>query len=293
MIKNKFSPHVFSLSALFVLGGAVISMPFYTLGLVSLLIFGVLSLLLVWFSTVLLNLGQKNKTAFYIAAVIVTAAAIFGAASAFLDFFAFLKAVALPKTNTVFLLVALGVLVVLFCINKWYAIYKYSLFTAVICGAIIIICFLGGIKNFDFKGLALPLTVSFKLKDLLKCVLPVIVLPFFTDCKKRHSKPIFLGVAVAFLSVAICLLQSVFTFHAQNDLSFPYLRAVSVISSGSLFTRLDGLVYFLFFASALVRVTVCIKTINVVLSSIKSKIILYVKHLLFHNTPKEKHNKMR
>lgn len=264
MIRTNFSPHIFSLAALFTLGGFIINLPFYTSGLAALPGFCALSLLVLWFSTVLLNLKQKRKSVFYVSAVLTVLAALTGAFSSFFELFKFLKTVALPKTNSVIIFAALCISVLFFCMAKKSAIYKYCLFAAIICFIFIVICFWGGIKNFDFKGLALPQSFAFKLKNLLSLVLPLFVLPTFTAAQYKQAKPLFWGVATGFLAVALCFLQSIFTLHYQKDLSFPYLRAVSVISSGALFTRLDGLVYFLFFVTSLIRTTVCIKAINYV-----------------------------
>lgn len=260
MIKTNFSPHIFSLAALFTLGGFIINMPFYTLGLASLPVFCALSLLVLWFSTILLNWGQKAESVFYVSATLTVFAALLGVVSCFFELFQFLKTLALPKTNSVVLFVSLCISILFFCMAKKSAVYKYCLFAALICFMFIAICFLGGIKNFDFKELTFSQVFTFKSKNILSLVLPIFVLPTFTTL--QNKKPLFFGVITGFLAVALCFLQSIFTLHYQKDLTFPYLRAVSVISSGSLFTRLDGLVYFLFFVTSLVRITVCIKAIK-------------------------------
>lgn len=257
---KKYSLHRFSLCFLFVLATLAANSPIYHIGFFSLILCGAISLVLIFLLCILLNLGQKNKTVFYITTCCVALAAALGAVTGFLDFFTFLKTVLLPQSSAILLFVALVLLVLFFLKTPIDALFKYSLFTALICALIIALCFISGIKTFDFNALNNALTPDFKF-DTALYFLPIIVLPFFIKCETDNTKPMFLGTGAGVAGVLLCSLQSILILGADNDIPFPYLKAVGVISSGSLFTRLDGLVYFLFFVTTIIRITVCIKAI--------------------------------
>ena len=259
---KKYSPHIFSLCALFVLGNAVITMTIYNLNLVSIAV----SLVLLLFSGLILTVFRQHKIVFLIFSFLLCTVAIYGALSSFTDYILFLKSAQMPRTN-IYLLsaVMLGTLI-FFCACNILTIYKYSLFTAVICGLIIAICFLGGIKSFDFTTIKLQNT---NFVSSLTNFLPIVVLPLFTQFKNQNFKSVLLGTIAGFLALILCLFQAVLTLGETRGISYPYLKSVSVISSGSLFTRLDGLVYFLFFVTALVKTVVCVKTVALTIKSLR------------------------
>ncbi len=263
MKTKQYSPHIFSLCALFVLGNAVISMPVSS-SVGWFLIFSIaLSFVLMFFIKMLIILSAQSKIIFYITAIVVGISAIYGATTAFLDYIKFLKAVQMPQASMVLLSAVLLGVVIAFLSSRITAVYKYSLFVAVIGAVVIAICFLGAIKSFDFSLLkTIFKKPDFAVKDFLRWFSPVVVLPFLTKCQGRSVKPIFSGVMLGFTALLLCLSQATLTLGNVADVAYPYLKAVGVISSGSLFTRLDGLVYFLFFVTSLIKMAICIKVVK-------------------------------
>ena len=259
---KKYSPHIFSLCALFVLGNAVITTTVYNLSLVSIAV----SLVLLFLSGLLLKIYKKHKIVFFTFSFLLCAVAIYGAAISFTDYILFLKSAQMPRTNIYLLSALILGVTAFFCTCSISAIYKYSLFTAVICGLIIIICFLGGIKSFDFTAIK---PQSTNLASDITIFLPIVILPLFAQFKNQNLKCVFFGTATGFLALSICLFQAVLTLGDSKGVNYPYLKAVSVISSGSLFTRLDGLVYFLFFVTVLVKTVVCVKTVTLTIKCLR------------------------
>ncbi len=257
MTKN-YSAHIFCICALFVLGNAIIMLPFYNSGIISLCICAVFSFSLLFLSFWLINLSKKNKIIFYIYNFFVCIAAIYAIITAFLDYLLFLNRVQMTRANIYLLAIVLLGFILFFALNSISAIYKYSLFTAIICILIIIICFFGGIKNFDFSAFK---TINTPTQFEIKHFLPIVVLPAFLRPKKRNIKYASLGVLTAYFVLMICFFQTIFTLGIDTATIYPYLKSVSVISSGSLFTRLDALIYFLFFICAVIKICVCIKSI--------------------------------
>ena len=212
---------------------------------------------------------QKNKFIFFIVFVFIDIVAIYSAVTAFLDYVGFLKSAQMPSASIYLLAAVLLGVVVVFVLSGASAIYKYCLLVAIIGALMIAICFVGGIKNFDFSNLKeIFLKPDFNIKDFLRFFSSLAVIPFFISLKLKRipAKPIFWGTSTGFLVLILCLFQCVLTLNYSSDTTYPYLRAVGVISSGSLFTRLDGFIYFLFFITSLIKITVCIKTVFVTVS---------------------------
>lgn len=267
MKTQKYTPHIFALCAL------TVSQPLYTTNNLWFVIISVIlsSVILLLFCH-LINLGAKNKTAFRVAVLFSCIAAIYGAITAFIDYIRFLKTVQLPQTNIILLAISFIAVIVVFAANENRAIYKYGLLVAVAVVIMTLICFIGGIKNFDFNLLEIEFTKPrFSFTTFVQGCAFVAAIPIFifTQNQRLPTKTLLSGVWLGFASLALCTAQSVLTLGSAN-FDYPYLSAVSVISSGSLFTRLDGLVYFMFFAFATVRVTICIKVV-----------INAVKHIYF------------
>lgn len=263
MKTRKCAPHISAFSAMFVLGNAVISMPLNTFNIYFLILSGIISLALIFIAKLLMNTGKKNKIMFYVISTFVSILALWGAATTFLDFINFLKSEQLPQISVVLLSVVLaGVIIVFVRSNNW-AFYKYSLLTAIIGVISIAICFISGIKNFNFQlsGVIFSTSLS-SISSFVKFFLPTMLLPFFINTDKESTNTIFFGVAAGFLMLLVCMVQAALTLGGSTDMPYPYLKSISVISLGSLFTRLDGLVYFLFFVTALIKITICLKVIK-------------------------------
>ena len=265
-----YTPHIFSLCALSVLGNAIILMPFLKSGgLSSILISAVLTICIILLMTWLAKRWQKNKFIFFIVFVFIGIVAIYSAATTFLDYVGFLKSAQMPSASIYLLAAVLLGLIVVFVLSSTSAIYKYCLLVAIIGALMIAICFVGGIRNFDFSNFKESfLKPDFNIKDFLRFFSSLAVIPFFVSLKIKHfsAKPLVFGTTTGFLVLLLCLAQSVLTMSFLSDTAYPYLKAVGVISSGSLFTRLDGFVYFLFFITALTKIIVCIKTLCIIVS---------------------------
>ena len=53
-------------------------------------------------------------------------------------------------------------------------------------------------------------------------------------------------------------------FGAQmsGEFDYPYAMAISTVTFGNLFSRLDGFSYFIYFVTALIKITVCVDVIK-------------------------------
>ncbi len=265
MTKN-YSPHIFAFCALFILGNAVITPTIYNLSFISIFISVFVVSVLLLLLGLILKASKNHKVLFFTISSLICAVAIYGAVTTFADYILFLKSAQMPRTNIYLLSTTLLGVIVFFCTCSISAVYKYSLFTAIICAFIIIICALGGIESFNFTAIKPQNT---NIPHCIKSFLPIAVLPLFAQFKSQKLKPIFYGAVTGFLALIVCFFQSYLTLGETQGINYPYLKAVSVISSGSLFTRLDGLVYFLFFVTTLVKSVVCVKTVVITIKNFR------------------------
>jgi len=95
---------------------------------------------------------------------------------------------------------------------------------------------------------------------------------------KTKTVDIWGGLGVGFLILLITAVQSVLILGNSGGYEFSYLYAVSVFSSGNLFSRLDGFVYFLFFATVTVKIAVCAKLFPLIIRR-----LVYTKHFFMEN----------
>lgn len=260
-MKNKnCALHIFALSVLFVLGNTIISMPTNMFNLYLLAFMCAISYALIVFARLMIYLSPKSKIIRCAVDISVSLLALWGVVTVFADFITFLKAEQLPQANIMLLSTVLIAVTFAFVFSSNLAIYKYSLLVALISGVFIVICFVSGIKAFNFSSVYLSLTApQFSAISFVKYFLPVTILPFFINCSKTSSKSLSIGLAVGFIVLFLCVMQAVLTLGDISDVAYPYLKAVGVMSSGSLFTRLDGFVYFVFFVTSLIKITICAK----------------------------------
>lgn len=264
MTQNEYTPHIFSLCALSFLGNALITMPFYKNGgFFSLLISAIISLVLIAIISAILKHKQNNRLSVFVIKFIACVAALYSVTVTAFEYIGFLKFVQMPQTKVFLLSVILLGVVVFFAACSFSAIFKYCLFVSVIAATLIIICFVGGIRNFDYSIFQANFFIfNFSLKDFLRCFSSLAVIPFFIFLKLKSApiKPVLSGTVVGFFVLFLCFFQSALTLGVMPDIVYPYQKAVSVISTSSLFSRLDGFVYFLFFITAIVKITICAKT---------------------------------
>ena len=252
MINKNYTLHIFATGALFTLGNAImVSSQFGVVNVVLSIVMPILTILL-------LKVGKKNKAILTATVVLVFLLAVYGVITTGMDYLRFLTTQQMPKTNTIVLSAIFAAIVIACAAGKTHALYKYSLFIFAILVVIILLFFVGGIKNLEFKYFG---TNIFEFSFSAKLVLPLAVLPFFYAKDSISVKPTLCGVLFGALLLFTVVVQSNLTLGTRFDISYSYYHSVGVISFGSLFTRQDGLVWFVFFATALVRSIVCAKVI--------------------------------
>lgn len=182
------------------------------------------------------------------------------------DFLIFLKKVILPVSPLWFSAILLILIFIYFLKKRQEDILKFFLLAFVFCIIGLLFFIIALSFNFDFKNLYINSLPDFKklynesVGYMIKIALPVIILPLYNlfTFKTARTKNGIIGVLIGFflLGVSIILPILVFGTKLSGEYSFPLSKAVSILSVGRLFTRIDGIFYFICFLSSLCKISV-------------------------------------
>ena len=262
------SKHFFCLCALFLLSNAVITLPSKNATQFTFLGF----LICFIFSFILCFIILQIKSVKFLLYLSVLPA-LYCLFDAFLDFIFFVSQNLLPETQHFFIILPFVLTIIFFAKNKKSAILKFSLLAFVFCVIAIIFFFLATLKDFTFSNIFIK-TLP-KAKQLLnqsfpyikKVVLPSLLLPIFAKLENQQKKTALSGLTRGYILIGICLLNSLLLFGNEfsGRLDFPYAQAISTVTFGNLFTRMDGFSYFIYLVCCLIKITVCIDIIKTAL----------------------------
>lgn len=271
---SAYGKHFIALSALFILGNAVINLPvsvadkFTFLGflisfLISLLLYFVLFLIPI--SKPLLSI------AFFVS--------YYAAADTFLDFIKFINATLLRDTPKILTVLPFVIVVILFATKSRTAVFKFSLVSAFFSVLAVIFFFIFTAKDFEIKNIIIKELPTLKnlytqaMPYIKTVTLPSLLLVIYAKLTAKNKKSVFLGLISGNAVLAFCILNSVLLFGSKfaGRLFYPYASAISTVTFGNLFTRMDGFAYFIYFASCLIKITVCVDIIGFVKRNLQNK----------------------
>ena len=277
--------HLICLLGLFILGESVIATPYSgadSLNVLALFCACAIAAVSVFLITPLLppifsdENEKKNPilraavTFCYCIAIIIS---LFSAAKAFVSLNDFVCEVMLIKTPRFITAFILAILAVVATAGDRNNIFKFSLISTVVCALIIVALFVFSIPNFEL-GNIIPYTylpshnilgqiAEYSLKVFAPCAVAVVYI-----CA-THEAPrgtiLCDGVLLGGIMLLLCVANSILIFGAPTaaKMQFPYSDAVSLVSIGELYTRMDGLSYLLIFISTATKITVCLKTARI------------------------------
>ena len=264
-----FSRHFVALCSLFILGNAVITLPlqkadkFTFLGFLISFLIGIV----LYFIVFCLPL---SKPVLCIAFLI----SFWAAADTFLDILNFINKTLLEDSMRILIVIPLIFTVIFLFIKGKTALFKFSLISFCFTVLAVVFFFIFTAKDFEIKNIIIKTLPSaknlcFQSLPYFKIVtLPSLLLGFFAKQTKNTRSSAFLGYIFGNIMLAACILNSVLLFGSNfsGRLSFPYASAISTVTFGSLFTRMDGFAYFIYFASCVIKITVCV---NIIASTVK------------------------
>ena len=278
MQKAVFSKSAVATGALFILGDAVMYLPVKNSGqhtfwgfLTAIAVGFVLYFAVTPIYNFILNeektcKGLKKVIKTVILLVLAVAAA-FAASGTFTVFTRFVSQVILMKTPMWIINIIFFGVTVFFATKRQEDSLKFALICFSFVIIMIILFFFGSISDYSLKNVNLSSLPNFAelIKEtktyIVNPVLPSLLLPFYYRLVFRKNRVsghfgMFLGV----LLLGVCILSAIMLFGTELacKLSNPYASAISTISVGRLYTRLDGFSYFIYFASAIIKINVCV-----------------------------------
>ena len=203
-------------------------------------------------------------------AAIIGGTAWFCAAQSTEDVLRFMQDTLLPRgTSVAFVVLFLASAVLLARVSRR-GLDLFSLIAFFSATFAVFVLFLQGIPQFrsEYGTLEIPTSgaIVLSLKTLLpKTVLPMIPLVAYCALSapspkgNRNARPLAVGVLAGFSLMLLCVLQTLLTFGAPHaaTLTYPYSRAVRVVSVGQYAFRPEIISYVLDYAASLIRTAVC------------------------------------
>lgn len=283
MIKQNYSYHTAAATMLFVLGDAVLDMPtksategnFFCFALSIPVAF--LVLLIGFLFSKFLNFVFLQKNGFAKAlAVPISYVLLMYSVFVLVHFTKFAYSIIFLDT-TIFAIAAIFVISVIAGVKYGVgAVLKLCLLASALAVALTVLFFALSISGFNENAaltfsLPRPSTIAEGVFVYVKRVaLPLFVLPLFFSFSLENpsKKAVVVGTAFGYGVLALCLLNSMLVFGTRlaAKFSYPYAQAISIISVGYMFSRMDGFSYFLYFASSLTRATLCVITAKLLLT---------------------------
>ena len=282
-----FGWHTLSIASIFVLGSAVMNLPqkgadefnFSAFLIMGMLLIGVYCL--GSFLTPLLLKPRRSVMGKTIVCGFLSASAVYSLfcfAQSFKETVFFVLSVILPKTQHLFIVVVFGIIVVYFALKRQENVLKFALLSLVMVAAVILFFFLAAADKYDFRNIFIFRLPSLgelyeQIKPYVKNpLLPVLVLPLYFNfsLNGKNTREGVIGVAVGAVLLGLCVLMPLLLFGAElaGRLDFPFSSAVSTVTVGRLFTRLDGFSYFVYFVCSLIKITVCLFVVKASLNKI-------------------------
>ncbi len=282
MTKNvAFSTHSTCLSALFVLGSAVVSMPvkeaneFTVIGFLiaavsAFLFFGLISPLCkrVFTPDYSGNCVWRKKLPLGVIFLSTAVFSLWCAADTFRTFSEFANQVILPDTPDIYAVIILGFVAVFFTTRRQEDSLKFFFLAFWAVLFMVVFFFFAMLPNFEWENIWFFNITDFKTlfaqtkPYLLNPVLPMLLLPVYNSLtfKNNRSGTVFAGMTAGFVMLFVCVIGPVLLFGASfaGEVRYPYSAAVSTVSIGRLFSRLDGFSYFLYFICLLAKITTCL-----------------------------------
>ncbi len=279
MNKISFSSHTVALSAIFIIGSAVINLPVRgsdEFGFLGFMITAVLLVGVYWLFSAVLNqinvtensklIGKVLYSVFIFSAGVF---ALFCLAETFLSLTEFVSKIILPQAPKFFIILIFIAVIVFFALKSKESILKFSLLTFVLITAVIVFFFIAPMDKYELRNIYVFKFPRFaeiltQMKPyLINPLSHSIVLPIYLRLEwgKTKCKPSVLGAIIGCILLSFCVLSPILLFGAgvSGELQFPFSSAVSTVTVGRLFTRLDGFAYFVYFVSALIKSCVLAK----------------------------------
>lgn len=260
-VEGGYTKHFIALCALFILGNAVIGLPANSADK-----FTFLGFLISFAVTVILYFAISFVPLCKPFLIFGFLLSFWAAADTFLEFIRFISDTLLRDTANILIVLPFVLVAVYFAFQKTEVVFKFSLVAFFFSVLAVAFFFAFTAKDFDVKNIIIKSLPTFKnlytqtMPYIKKITLPSLLLIIYAKIFQKPKKVMFFGMITGVILLAACLLNSVLLFGSvfSGELGYPYASAISTVTFGNLFTRMDGFAYFIYFASCIIKITVCI-----------------------------------
>ncbi len=282
--KTNYSLHIAFSVAIFTLANAIITLPFSSaddktfLGFIIafFISLGINILLVVFLSEKDFSCSLFFKFLYCVLLLLV----LFEVLRSFALFVKFASEIILPSVSAV-IIGAVFLLCIIYTFLKHNSvILKFSLFSFLIVAILIIIFFILSSKEYRADNiflLSFP-DISEVAKQSYYCFIgiflpvPIVFLWQKGELGSVNKRASIIGFCLGGIFLALTFLNTLLLFGAEVSarIEFPYASAISTVTVGYLFSRMDGFSYFIYFACVLVKIIVLLGTIKTLIKHIKS-----------------------
>ncbi len=262
---NFLNKHFVCLSALFVLGNGVITAPSQNANEYNFLSFLLCSVFAVIVTVIGFLIPLNKLTALFFVLL-----SFYCIGDAFITFVKFIKSNLLPTTPSFLIVLSFAVILIYAAFKQVSLLLKLSLLCFLGVLGVILLFFLATLKDFNVKNIFIYEIPNFNtvfkqmLPYLKTITLPSVLLPILARAEGVKKGANIIGLSLGCLLFGVCILNSVllFGFPFAAQLPYPYSAAGSTVTFGNLFTRMDGLLYFVYLVSSFVKCVVGIEIIK-------------------------------
>ena len=198
------------------------------------------------------------------------------------DYVLLIDKIRLPNTSAVVLSAIFILLALYLAKQKKKIIYVISLFAFLITAISFVVIFIFSIPNINFE--LFKQNITFNLKSLTSQTVflfahgigQIIIAAVFIGKipeKLKSKKTYILGYTLGLGFLFICVLNVILVLGTDliARVPYPYSSVTSIITLGNSFSRMDGITYFIYFISSLIKASVILKVIIKVSNKISKK----------------------
>ena len=152
---------------------------------------------------------------------------------------------------------------------------KFTFLSAAFSAAAVVMLLFMSVPHFDGRNLDLALSGGRRVSLMgvitafARVFAPVTVAVIYLSCerKKAGGASVFRGLLFGCAILATCLACSVLIMGSAFSASceYPYITAVSTVTAGKLFARMEGFAYMICFSASVIKTAVCLSIIRLIL----------------------------
>lgn len=191
------------------------------------------------------------------------------AGQAIITFIVFVCDNLLPQTEPI-LIAFPFLLLVIYASFAGNAVLKFSFIGILVAAVVFLVFFFSTAKDFNLKNIYIYDIPNIEklsnqlLPYIINIALPTGILAIFARLNGFSKSNGVWGIGIGFVLLGFCLFNSVLLFGVKLSakLDYPYSSVGSTVTFGNLFTRLDGLLYFVYLVTCLVKCVIGILVIK-------------------------------